>query len=389
MRLLPVSRPLPMSRLLALPALGASALCGAQVPVDRANLVSLSASVLKVEARRAEGGFGLGSGVAIARDRVVTNCHVTRDAVRVQVQRGGVRWTADAEHRVPEQDLCVLRVPALQAEPVALASTSRLVPGEPVVALGYTGGAGLQVSDGEVIALHRHHGSWVIQSSNWFNSGASGGGLFNAQRELVGVLTFRLRGADGHYYAAPADWVEAVTTSADRTDFQPIGPHAATTPAYWEPGFNPTPRFLQASALEQTGQWERLASLARQWLNDTPDDPEPWYLLGLAHERDDRLDDAEHALQRSVSLQPQGWTAWHRLGLVQIRQGRLDAARLTLDRLRQQPGPRSQALQAVLDLACASRGATAPDPSPAQPDSPTAPTGRSASPSTAACPAPA
>ena len=50
--------------------------------LDQAAYVSLAASVLRVEAPRQRGGFALGSAVALAPDKVVTNCHVTRDALR-------------------------------------------------------------------------------------------------------------------------------------------------------------------------------------------------------------------------------------------------------------------------------------------------------------------
>ena len=57
----------------------------AQTRIDRAGLVALSASVLKVEAQRVQGGYNLGSGVVVAEGRIVTNCHVTRDAVAIHI----------------------------------------------------------------------------------------------------------------------------------------------------------------------------------------------------------------------------------------------------------------------------------------------------------------
>src|ERR1700694_4114622 len=46
-----------------------------------ATFVSLSGSVVRVEASREGGGLHLGTGVTIAPSDVVTNCHVTRDAI--------------------------------------------------------------------------------------------------------------------------------------------------------------------------------------------------------------------------------------------------------------------------------------------------------------------
>lgn len=339
MKLLPA-----LMLLVALPAAG-------QATVERSRLVGLSASVVKIEARRAQGGYSLGSGVAVAPNKVVTNCHVTRDAVSVQVQRGGVRWDADAQASQPELDLCVLRVPALRAEAVELGESQGLHPGDPVAALGYTGGAGLQVSDGDVIALHRHAGGSVIQSSNWFTSGASGGGLFDQRLRLVGVLTFRLRGGATHYFAAPAEWLKPLLNEG--TAFRPLAPLTDAPAPYWQEAAARQPLFLQAAALEQATQWPELLKLSTDWSQADPADAEPWYLRGLSLERMDRLDESRSALETAVQREATWLPAWHRLGLVLVRQGRLEEARRALSRLQGRQTLLADDLQHALDRACA------------------------------------
>ena len=322
----------------------------AQPTVERSRLVALSASVVKVEAQRRQGGYAIGSGVVIAPGKVATNCHVTREAASVQVQRGGVRWAADAQASRPDLDLCVLRVPELRGDPVDLGSADQLKPGDPVAALGYTGGAGLQVSDGQVIALHRHASGQVVQTSNWFTSGASGGGLFDDRLRLVGVLTFRLRGGASHYFAAPADWLQPLLK--DDAPFRPIAPLDAEALPYWQQAAGQQPWFLQAAALEQALQWPALLSLSGRWAERDEADPEPWYLRGLSLERLDRLDDARQALEAALRRQPESLQAWHRLGLVLIRQGQLAQARRALSRLHGREPLLAEQLQQALDQAC-------------------------------------
>ena len=210
---------------------------------DRAGLVMLGASVVKVEALLERGGYSMGSGVAIAGTRVVTNCHVTRGAREVHIVRGGLRWLADAQAVRSDLDLCVLRVPTLDAQPVALGDADALQPGQHLHALGFTGGIGLQLSEGAVVALHPHAGSHVVQSDNWFNSGASGGGLFDDNLRLVGLLTFRRRDGGAHYYSAPAEWIKPLLN--DGPWDQPIQPQTALqTLAYWELPSSLRPDFL-------------------------------------------------------------------------------------------------------------------------------------------------
>jgi serine protease Do len=268
--------------------------------IDRAALIGLSASVLKIEALRVQGGVSLGSGVVIAPEKIITNCHVTRDALKVNVLRGGVRWLAEAQRSDIDHDLCLLRVPGLHGRVVALGRSDQLKPGQAVTALGYTGGLGLQNSPGEVLALHRFDGSHVIRSSNWFNSGASGGGLFDEDLRLVGILTFRLRGGEAHYFAAPAEWLVPMLETP-RLSYNDVVPERSGRVAYWQRPFVEQPRFLKAALLQRDDQWRELESLAVEWARDDASDPEPWYLMGVALARMDRLPAAQRALDCSLA----------------------------------------------------------------------------------------
>lgn len=277
--------------------------CAAEL--DRMQLIGLAGTVLKIEADRSQGGYSLGSGVAIAPDRIVTNCHVTHDAQQLHVLRGGARWPAKAQLRDAEHDLCMLWVPRLEATVAALADTDRLVPGQAVSALGYTGGLNMQYSAGEVVALHRLDGGRVIQSTNWFNSGASGGGLFDEGLRLVGILTFRLRGGAAHYYAAPTAWLRALV-DAPTASYEPIAPDRSDRLPYWQRAVAEQPRFLRAGSMERDQRWAELQTLAGAWVRDDASDPEPWYLLGASRLHLDQVPQARAALRCAAALQPQG-----------------------------------------------------------------------------------
>jgi serine protease Do len=292
----------PLPRLLALLA-GLLPLAPATA-LDQAAFIAMGASVLRVEVPRADGRLSIGSGVAVAPERIVTNCHVTRDARSIQVVRGAARWSVFAQSSDLDRDLCLLQVPGLQARTVPLGRAADLSVGQPVTALGYTGGIGMQNSRGEVIELHRHDGARVIQTSNRFNSGASGGGLFDDDGRLVGILTFRLRGGAEHYFAAPVEWVQRLLANPDPASFEAVAPLESPQRAFWERSATAQPRFLQAAVLRRDYKWSELAMVAIAWLRADAADGEPWYLLGVALEHLHQPIAARLALECALRVEP-------------------------------------------------------------------------------------
>jgi serine protease Do len=222
-------------------------------------------------------------------------------------------------------------VPGLDGTPVAMAAAASLSRRQPLLGIGFSGGLGVQFVEGELVALHRMGGEGpVIRSSNYFNSGASGGGLFDAQGRLVGILTFRLRGGQAHYFSMPVDWVDALRR--DAAAFKPIGPLAGRS--FWEQG-DEAPPFLVAASLTVARQWDDLSALARRWSAADPADTGAPATLGNALEELGQFDDAEAAFAAAVAIDPDDAALWLRRGLLQVRIGRLDEARRTLARLTQ------------------------------------------------------
>lgn len=301
----------------------------ASAQIARSVMLPISPSVMKVEAIGADGRFQIGSGVIVAAGKVVTNCHVTRNAERIDVVRAGVRWRVARQAADVAKDLCVLHAPRLEGEAVKIGPAVALKPAQDVLAMGYTGGVGVQLSDGDVVALHPWAGSQVVQTTNWFSSGASGGGLFTADGVLVGILTFRLRGGAAHYFAAPADWVPELLN--DESRYQPVGPLAGKS--YWEMPIETQPYFLQAASLEQNRQWATLDQMAQRWAREQPADAEPAYLRGVAQEGLDQIEAAVGHYKQSLNIDAGYSRSWARLAYLYQRQGQLADARKAVARL--------------------------------------------------------
>lgn len=302
---------------------------GAHAEFDRRSLILLGRSVLRIEAEGAGGRLQLGSGVVIAKERVVTNCHVTRNATNISVVQAGARWSVQSQAVDAERDLCVLQVPGLPNPAVTLGRAASLREGQELAALGYTGGPALQISGGSVVALHHWGGHLVIQCSNGFTSGASGGGLFDRDGNLVGILTFRLPGGRTHYYAVPAEWL--ADSMELRMRFGQVRPHDGLS--FWQRPVSAQPLFLQAATLERAGQWDDLLHLADRWAHEDGADPEPLYLRALAYEHLGRDAAAVQSWQRSLDVDPGYSRSWARLAQLYHRTGLASQAQQAIESL--------------------------------------------------------
>ncbi|HZZ92202.1 MAG TPA: serine protease [Usitatibacter sp.] len=205
----------------------------------------IAASVVRVEADLEQGRLSVGSGVTVAPAVIATNCHVVRDATSIRVAGGGATWYIDAERGDLRRDVCFLRAPGWMGRPVMLARGDHPALGSTVVALGFTAGAAITPHVGTVSALHDFDGASVIESNASFNSGASGGGLFDDEGTMVGLLAFRRRDSTTSYYALPVEWVrEAMARDGDWNEVHPLSGPAA----FWQGDESQLPAFMRIDA---------------------------------------------------------------------------------------------------------------------------------------------
>jgi len=216
----------------------------ASQPLSPATFVSLSGSVVRVEAGREGGGLHLGTGITIAPSVIVTNCHVTHDGTGIRIVGSGSVWDVTGQYADTLHDLCFLRVPEWKGRPVPLGTSEALRAGQPVAALGFTGGMDIALKFGRVLSLHSLDAGLVIESDAAFTSGSSGGGLFDADGALVGLLTFRSRGSGSTYYSVPVEWIrERLPTENQWTE---LGPLEGATP-FWQGNPEALPYFLRVA----------------------------------------------------------------------------------------------------------------------------------------------
>jgi serine protease Do len=188
-------------------------------------------SVVKVMADSKSGRVSMGSGVVVARDRVATNCHVTRSGESIVVSKGITRYPVVAQSALPEQDVCVLHTLNLELPAAKLGRISQVVPGDEVFVFGFPAAVGLGMIRGVVRELHAMGDDFILETDAGFMRGTSGGALFTAQGDLIALPTFMQNDeSGGHFYAVPVEWVrQALSLNA-----APVAAFSGLT--FWENG---------------------------------------------------------------------------------------------------------------------------------------------------------
>ncbi len=186
---------------------------------------AVSAGVVTIQGTESSGGVNssvLGSGFVVNFSQVfyiVTNFHVVSGVGGITVTfQDGDAYPATVVGSDGYSDLAVLKLnaPTSEFHPLQLASSSLLVVGEPVAAIGNPFGLSGSMTVGIVSQLGRTvseslAGNFaianVIQFSAPINPGNSGGPLLNSDGAVVGITTATVVSSQGVGFAIPSDTI--------------------------------------------------------------------------------------------------------------------------------------------------------------------------------------
>ena len=163
---------------------------------------------------------GAGSGVVISTDGyIATNNHVISGASNITVRLyDGKEYKAKLIGTDVQTDVAVIKIEAENLTPAVYGDSAKLTVGELTVAIGNPlGNLGGTVTDGIVSALDREitvEGEKMIllQTNAAVNPGNSGGGLFNANGELIGIVNAKSSGesVEGLGFAIPINTARTI-----------------------------------------------------------------------------------------------------------------------------------------------------------------------------------
>lgn len=169
------------------------------------SVVAISCTVTQESIYGSSEGQASGSGFILTEDGyIVTNYHVVQSSKKISVvTHDGTSYPAEIKGYDSINDVAVLKVDAEELPAASIGSSSDLLIGDMVVAIGnplgeltatqtvgYVSGINREVTTDNTIIN-------MIQTDAAINPGNSGGPLFNVQGQVIGITTAKYSGTTG------------------------------------------------------------------------------------------------------------------------------------------------------------------------------------------------
>ncbi|MYB17763.1 MAG: trypsin-like serine protease [Holophagales bacterium] len=160
---------------------------------------------------------GHGSGVIVdPTGIVVTNLHVIENETDLEVvlANGDIYDDIAVVDLDERRDLVVLKLKAYNLVPAAMGDSDDIRVGDSVVLVGSPEGFDSTVSEGVISAMRDTGAGYsVIQTSAPASPGSSGGGMFNAYAELIGIVTSQARQGQNLNFAVPFNYARGLLST--------------------------------------------------------------------------------------------------------------------------------------------------------------------------------
>ena len=163
-----------------------------------------------------DAGEVLGTGFLISPDgKIATNLHVVADLRKAGVQlASGERFDSFSVLSFDSRkDIAIIKIPGFDLPAVQLGNSNQIQVGEPVLAVGSPLGLQGSVTTGVISSIRDDPlggGFKVLQTDAAANPGNSGGPLVNGQSQVVGIITFKIRGGENINFAIPINYLRGL-----------------------------------------------------------------------------------------------------------------------------------------------------------------------------------
>ena len=300
-----------------------------------------------------------GTGFIVSNDgKLITNRHVANAGPGIVAHAPGGRQyrVLGALAEDSDQDLVVLQIENNRLPPVALGASDNVSVGAPVLMVGNPLAMESTVQQGTVSGFRTFFGArrWLeisaavatgqqdinsriihgqgLQVTTAVAPGSSGSPVFNANGEVIGVVTAIQRAEQSTALAIPVESVKELIARAARVD-QPKPLSALTRRTGND--FATDAKYAAAANAYNAGDYEEAESLAKTLVARYPDSPSAYVLLGQVYLQRRSYSNAGNSFDRAIQLKHDFASAWLGRAFAAWHQGSDDRARDALRELQQ------------------------------------------------------
>lgn len=279
--------------------------------IDQEKILAATHAVVMVRGYNDNGGLAYGSGVVVAPNKVLTNCHIFRSTKKPWIARGEDTYSITSVQADRWHDLCLITASNLPFKPAVIINNQTLNRGKEVLSIGHSNGVPVPLTSmGVIKSTYHFDGSHVIRSTAQFRMGASGSGIFDMDGNLLGINTFKTPGRQAYFYSLPIAWLANLQTLPVETVFPVVGK------TFWEEEDSKKPFFMQIAIPEINQDWPRLEQIAQKWIDTDSTNSDAWYELGNAQENLNKMEEAEKSYKQSALLDNGNTASLFRLGVM-------------------------------------------------------------------------
>ena len=180
-------------------------------------------AVVLIKGTTNDGGDALGTGFLVSSDgKIATNLHVIQDLRKVGVQlASGEKFDSFSVVAFDQRkDIAIIKIPGFDLPFVPLGNSNNVQVGEPVLIVGSPLGLQGSVTTGVISSIRDDPsgaGLKVLQTDAAANPGNSGGPLVNRQSEVIGLVTFKIKGGENLNFAIPVNYLRGLMDSPPST----------------------------------------------------------------------------------------------------------------------------------------------------------------------------
>ena len=147
-----------------------------------------------------------GSAVAITPTLALTNCHIVKGRKTLVLEQNKKMDLGTVVASDPKTDRCVIEAQTMKLHPISgVRRYGDIEVGEKVYTIGNPSGLESTLGEGIVSGLRGDGGVRYVQTSAPISPGSSGGGLFDAHGNLLGITTFKIGDAENLNFAIAAE----------------------------------------------------------------------------------------------------------------------------------------------------------------------------------------